>query len=191
MQQDLMFKAVEFATRAHSGQYRKGTRVPYVLHPLRVAQILIEAESTDAVVVAGILHDTVEDTAVTLADIREAFGGEVSRLVESVSEPDKRAPWEERKQHTIATLRSAGHDTLLIACADKLDNLRSMHRGERRAGPAFWDRFHRPREQQAWYYREVAAAIRAGDRRERLGHLGSALQRKVETLFGPEHNAND
>ena len=56
-----IFQAVEFATKAHSGQFRKGTNVPYLVHPLGVCKILIEAGCSEDVVVAGLLHDTVED----------------------------------------------------------------------------------------------------------------------------------
>jgi (p)ppGpp synthase/HD superfamily hydrolase len=179
----MVFEAIEFATRAHAGQYRKGTRIPYILHPLRVGSLLIEVDSPEPVVIAGILHDTVEDTPVTIAEVAGRFGDRVARLVASVSEPDKRAPWDERKRHTVEQLRSAEPDTLLIACADKLDNIRSMRRGEARSGAGFWDRFHRPREQQAWYYREVSAAIGAGADRGALAILWQKLDREVRALF--------
>lgn len=179
-----MFEAIEFATRAHAGQFRKGTRIPYILHPLRVGTLLIEVGSDDPVIVAGILHDTVEDTSATLSEIAHRFGGEVATMVESVSEPDKRAPWETRKRHTVELLRGAGAETRLIACADKLDNVRSMRRGERRVGAGFWDRFHRPRVDQAWYYREVTQAIGAGDVGGPLRELWPRLEHEVAKLFG-------
>lgn len=180
----MVFEAIEFATRAHAGQFRKGTRVPYILHPLRVGTLLIEVDSPDPVVIAGILHDTVEDTPVTLEQVAGRFGARVAALVEAVSEPDKRAPWDSRKRHTVQRLASADADALLIACADKLDNIRSMRRGEERAGPCFWDRFHRPREEQAWYYREVSAAIGRGAGEGPLALLWPELEREVRELFG-------
>lgn len=179
----IVFRAVEFAARAHSGQYRKGTRIPYVLHPLRVAQILIEIEAPPIVVAAAILHDTVEDTAATIVEIESEFGLEVSELVVAASEPDRSAPWEERKRHTIDTLAQVPEDALLIVCADKLDNLRSMHRGEQRHGPEFWDRFHRPKERQGWYFRNVAAALEARAQSEPLLSLVQNLSREVERVF--------
>jgi len=65
----MIFEAIEFATKAHINHFRKGTKVPYIIHPLQVARILIESDCSDHVVIAGILHDTVEDTPVTLDDI--------------------------------------------------------------------------------------------------------------------------
>ena len=179
-----MFEAIEFATRAHAGQFRKGTRIPYILHPLRVGTLLIEVDSDDPIVIAGILHDTVEDTPATLAEIALRFGDEVAALVESVSEPDKRAPWDARKRHTVELLQGAGEGTRLVACADKLDNVRSMRRGERRVGDHFWDRFHRPRDDQAWYYREVTRAIGVGAIDGPLRELWPRLDREVAALFG-------
>ncbi len=78
----MIFQAVEFASTAHSGHFRKGTNVPYIIHPLGVAKILIEHGCSEEIVVAGILHDTVEDTAITLEDIRRSFGERVDHLVQ-------------------------------------------------------------------------------------------------------------
>ena len=66
-------EAIEVAAEAHQGQYRKGTDTPYITHPYAVGLILMEAGCTEAVIIAGILHDTVEDTDLTLEFIRERF----------------------------------------------------------------------------------------------------------------------
>lgn len=159
---DRLFDAIEFAARAHRGQFRKLTRVPYIVHPLAVAQALIGWGASDAVVVAGVLHDTVEDTDATLADIEARFGAEVAVLVAAVSEPDKALPWEARKEHTIAALREAPLDALQLVCADKVDNLRSMVQTLSEEGEeALWARFKRGREAQRWYYGAVAELVRA------------------------------
>lgn len=180
-----IFAAIEFATRAHSGQFRKGTRVPYIIHPLRVGQTLIECGATTAVVVAGVLHDTVEDTPVTRDQIASRFGNRVAELVEAVSEPDRKAGWEERKQRTIDQLEEAPSEALLVICADKLDNVSSMGRGERRDGAEFWQRFHRPKPRQAWYYQSVASKLRARAVDEPLTTMTRELTRAVDALFDP------
>ncbi len=185
MANQIVFDAIEFATRAHSGQYRKGTRVPYIVHPLRVGQMLIECEAPTQVVVAGVLHDTVEDTPVTREQIAARFGKPVAELVLEASEPDRGANWEVRKQCTIDHLDAVSNEALLVICADKLDNVGSMQRGEHREGPDFWDRFHRPKAKQGWYYQSVAAAIRARAEREPLLGLADRLVRAVEVLFAP------
>ena len=80
-----VFQAIEMAARAHRGQLRKGSGVPYLIHPLNVAKLLIEEGCEEELVVAGILHDTVEDTDVELVDIAVVFGSRVSRLVAGAS----------------------------------------------------------------------------------------------------------
>jgi (p)ppGpp synthase/HD superfamily hydrolase len=157
----ILFSAVETAARAHRGQYRKGTRTPYLLHPLAVAEILDRAGCKEETVVAGLLHDVVEDTGLELEDVRAGFGDQVAELVAGASEPDKGAVWEKRKGHTVEHLRTAPVDVVLISCADKLHNLLSMAEDLRVGGEAVWDRFNRPREKQRWYYTELSRVYRA------------------------------
>ena len=75
----MIHKAIEFAVIAHQGQTRKGTDIPYIVHPFEVAQLLTAAGADESVIVAGLLHDTLEDTTITTEDIFHAFGGEVLR----------------------------------------------------------------------------------------------------------------
>ncbi|NIO09688.1 MAG: HD domain-containing protein [Deltaproteobacteria bacterium] len=151
-----IFQAVEFAAKAHSGQFRKGTRVPYLIHPLGVARILIESGSSEDVVLAGLLHDTVEDSTTSLDDVRSEFGGEVARLVEMVSEPRKSDPWEKRKQHTLDVLESLPLEAVYVSLADKLDNIRDMRADYEKLGDDVFLRFNRSKDQQEWYYRSLA-----------------------------------
>ncbi|MFQ5709934.1 MAG: HD domain-containing protein [bacterium] len=152
----MIFRAIEFAVRAHAGQYRRGTRVPYIVHPLRVAKLLLDRGCSEEMAVAGVLHDTLEDTPVTSKDLRTHFGEEVARLVEAASEPDKSDTWENRKQHTIETLKTAPLEVLWLVCADKLDNVRSIREEQTRLGDAVWSKFNRPRDKQKWYYESLA-----------------------------------
>ena len=153
----MIFRAIEFATKAHSGQYRKGTKIPYITHPLNVAKRLIQMECSEPVIVAGILHDTLEDTYVTFDELQETFGKEIADLVNSVSEPNKSdLIWENRKAHTIKHLKTASEQLLIISLADKLDNIRSIREDHERIGDKLWKRFNRPKEKQKWYYEALA-----------------------------------
>jgi len=157
MERTMIFEAIEFAAKAHRGQYRKGTNIPYIVHPIRVAQILIEYGCSEPIVIAGVLHDTVEDTAVSLDDIRHHFGKEVAQIVDGASEPDRSDTWEHRKQHTIDYLQqSATEPVLLVGLADKLDNIRSIYHGYSKMGDRYFKRFNRPKAQQKWYYQALA-----------------------------------
>ena len=179
-----IFDAIEIAARAHRGQCRKGTKIPYIVHPLNVAKILIDARCPEDVVVAGILHDTVEDTPVSLDEIRRGFGTAVARIVEGASEPDKSKPWEERKAHTVESLKTAPEGVLLVSCADKIENLEAIREDRERVGEEVWNRFRRGREQQEWYYRSVFAVLEerltAGPGLSLVSHLKKAL----EEVFG-------
>lgn len=154
-----LHRAIVFAAKAHQGQNRKGTDVPYIIHPFETAQILVEAGCSEDIVIAGLLHDTLEDTETTTNEISQFFGLKVLGLVLSVSE-DKRKTWEQRKQHTIDYLRaSADYDEMLLTCADKLSNLRSLRLEEEKSGDEVWLRFKRGRDLQSWYYSEIINAL--------------------------------
>lgn len=177
-------KAIEFVVKAHAGQVRKGTAVPYVVHPLGVAKILTDYGCSNRLVVAGLLHDTLEDTRVTLGKIRRCFGDNVARLVEAVSEPDKQASWEVRKLRTIESLKTAPMDVLLVACADKLDNIRAIREDYARVGTVLWARFNRPRSRQRWYYRALADVFVRRMDGEPGRSLSKEFRREVVKVFG-------
>ncbi len=180
---DLIFRAVDTATRAHAGQCRKGTRIPYIAHPLCVAELLVRLGCDDEVVAAGILHDTVEDTPLELEDIRGEFGHRVADLVAGATEPDRSADWESRKSHTIEYLRSAPAEVVAISCADKLHNLLSIREDLRMEGNAVWARFSRPRDLQRWYYTELAGVFAARVQDAGVGPLVSRFEEAVHEVF--------
>ncbi len=179
----MIFDAIEFAAKAHHGQYRKSTNIPYITHPLNVAKIMLEAGCSETLAVAGVLHDTIEDTDTTLADIETRFGPKVARLVDGLSEPDRSDTWENRKQHTIDDLRRAPLDVVLVTCADKLDNIRSIHQDYQALGEPFWDRFNRPKEKQKWYYEALAAVFISRIEDERTETLFRAFEKGVADVF--------
>lgn len=154
---DKIFAALRFATDAHTGQYRKATALPYIVHPVDVMQRLIKYGASNDAVGAGILHDTLEDTATTETDLRKTFGDRITDLVIGASEPDKSLSWESRKQHTLDTLSCiTDNDLLMVVCADKLSNLSSIKLDLQIYGDAVWGRFKRGYEQQKWYYCALA-----------------------------------
>lgn len=155
-------KAIEFSAKAHEGHFRKGSQVPYITHPFEVAKILgetVDPEENEALICAGLLHDTVEDTDTSLETIRREFGETVADLVASDSE-NKLLPWEARKQNTVDFLKNeATRDMQMLACADKLANLRSVKADYAKIGEDVWDIFVRGKEKQAWYYKGVLDAL--------------------------------
>ena len=183
----MIFDAIESAAKAHTGQFRKGTNVPYIIHPLAVAKILIDCGCSVEVVVAGILHDMVEDTPVTLEDIHQSFGEAVAQLVEGASEPEKSDTWENRKQHTIEYLKTAPINVLLVACADKLDNIKTIQEDYAKAGESVWARFNRPKEHQRWYYQALAEVFATRMQGEPTISLFQKFKSEVEKVFGKKN----
>jgi (p)ppGpp synthase/HD superfamily hydrolase len=178
-----MFRAIEFATKAHSGQLRKGTGLPYIIHPLNVAKILIESDCSETEVVAGILHDTVEDTPATLNEIRSGFGDAVAEIVWATSEPDKSDTWENRKNHTLDVLKDCAEDVLHVSFADKMDNIRSTREDLERTGHAMWSRFNRPKEKQRWYFESLVKIFDARLKNEPFLSLSKEFRIEVATVF--------
>ncbi|MBI4639504.1 MAG: HD domain-containing protein [Candidatus Tectomicrobia bacterium] len=179
----MIFDAIEFATKAHTGQFRKGTNVPYIVHPLAVAKTLIDCGCSEEVIVAGILHDTVEDTSVTLEDIRQLFGEEVAKLVEGASEPDKSDTWENRKRHTIEYLKTAPINILLVACADKFDNIKTIREDYAKVGESIWSRFNRSKEHQRWYYQALVDVFTNRMQGEPTASLFQQFKSEVQKVF--------
>lgn len=150
--------AICFATKRHAGQVRKGSDIPYITHPLETMSILNSMKADTALLIAGVLHDTVEDTNTTPEEILELFGEDVASLVAAHTE-DKSKSWIERKQHTINELQTAPLRVKMLIMADKISNLRSMHADYKLMGDELWKRFNAPKEMQAWYYSGVQDAL--------------------------------
>src|SRR5258706_9662370 len=165
MDSSLIDSALIFAARAHRQQTRKGTDIPYIVHPVGVMLLLAQAGETDPeILAAALLHDTLEDAGVSASVLAQQFGVRVAHIVEGCSEPDHGgAAWEDRKQHTVAYLRTAPRDVQLVAAADKLHNLRSMLVDQAELGDTLWTRFNRGRSALEWYYRAIAASLSQGE----------------------------
>lgn len=142
----------------HDGQYRKGTKTPYITHPFAVAMILKHHRYSDEVVAAGLLHDTLEDTDTNEQELLN-FGPYVLDLVRAASELDKSLSWEERKLRTITELMEKSSDQLAVIVADKLHNIRSIQSDINEVGEAVWERFNRGKRAQSWYYMSLLNVI--------------------------------
>ena len=148
----LLEEAITFAIKKHSGGTRKGTEKPYILHPLETLQIVANVTETDyPLMAAAVLHDVLEDTDSNTYELLTYFDKDVAYLVNSHTE-DKRNNWYMRKLYTIEELRKANIRVKLLAFADKLANLRSIHKDYQMIGDELWERFNAPKAWQAWYY---------------------------------------
>jgi (p)ppGpp synthase/HD superfamily hydrolase len=125
---------------------------------MEVMLIIQKDECYDDVIIAGILHDTLEDTDTSEDEIRSMFGKNILFIVQSVSE-NKDLDWFERKSKSIIHIRESGNETKLVCCADKLSNLRSIYADLRTIGEKVWDRFNAPKKEIEWYYKEIFKAL--------------------------------
>src|SRR5437773_2468323 len=127
---ELVRKAYDYSQRIHSGQTRASGE-PYLVHPMEVALVLAEMKLDPVAIAAGLLHDSVEDTSVTIVDIRKEFGEQVAHIVEGVTKISKIdfASSEERQAENVRKMVLAMVDDIrvvLIKLADRLHNMRTL-----------------------------------------------------------------
>ena len=165
---ELASEAIVFAVKAHDGMRRKRAKVPYILHPMEAAAIVGSLTDNQEVIAAAVLHDVVEDTPITIEEVREHFGERVAELVASETE-DKREglppeqTWRIRKEESIALLRATKDiEVKMLYLGDKLANMRSLYQQWMQYGNAMWEGlgFHQSDpKQHGWYYREIAKCL--------------------------------
>lgn len=154
-------QALNFAAQKHAHQMRVGTpSVPYLTHLVSVALRVSPYDMSELLVVGALLHDTLEDTETTYDELERNFSPEVAALVQEVSE-DKGLPWRTRKERYLERLAHARESALLVALADKIDNLEDRLRGVEVHGGTFLDRWSQPRSEHHWFFGEASAIAKA------------------------------
>ena len=166
MNTELLDRAIIFAVRAHAGTERRGKGFPYIVHPMEAVEIVATITADQELLAAAALHDTVEDTDVTVDQLRAEFGDRIAALVASesdivmagVSEEDS---WHTRKKAAIDRLAAASHDAKIVALGDKLSNMRAIARDYAVKGDELWKIFHAkdPKDHE-WHYRGLADSLR-------------------------------
>ena len=166
---DLLDRAIVFAVQAHHNTERRGKGFPYIVRPMEAVEIVSTITPDQELLAAAALHDTIEDTDVTVDDIRREFGDRIAELVhaesdqftEGVSEEDS---WHDRKQAAINRLRTASHDAKIVALGDKLSNMRAIARDYAVQGDALWNIFHvKDKASHEWHYRGLADSLKELD----------------------------
>lgn len=158
----LFDKAAKFAIDAHHNTERRGKGYPYIIHPMEAASIVATMTNDQELLAAAILHDTVEDTDVTIEEIRERFGDRVAMLVQNETAPlDDSLTWREKKAAQLKQLADAPHDSKVVALGDKFSNMSGIALDYRQIGDEVWKRFHAPngKPDVEWYYRSLAEAL--------------------------------
>lgn len=169
---ELLDRAILFAVKAHHNTERRGKGFPYVVHPMEAVEIVATITPDQELLAAAALHDTIEDTDVTVEDIRREFGDRVAELVHAESDQidgqlfdaekgDEHATWHSRKQATIDRLAAASHDAKIVAMGDKLSNMRAIWRDYQVKGDELWKIFHvQDKASHEWHYRGLADSLK-------------------------------
>jgi (p)ppGpp synthase/HD superfamily hydrolase len=158
-------EALTFARECHAGQVRKGTRNPYLCHPMGVASLVLEFGGGEDEAIAGLLHDVLEDGGGELAgEIEAKFGVNVLTIVRECSDSapiagESKPPWELRKRAYVNSLPVKSPSALLVTACDKLHNLTAIVRDYREEGESLWDRFRADVNQTYWYYSEMTSQL--------------------------------
>ena len=161
----ILDKAIEFAVRAHRNTERRGKGFPYIVHPLEAVEIVASMTPDQELLAAAALHDTVEDTDVTVEMIRSEFGDRVASIVESESDKfvegvKEEDSWRTRKQAAIDRLASAPYEAKMVALGDKLSNMRAIYRDWMTQGDELWKIFHaKEKSDHEWHYRGLAVSL--------------------------------
>ena len=162
MDTSLLDRAIRFAVEAHSGVERRGKGFPYIVHPMEAMAIVATMTPDQEVLAAAALHDVVEDTEVTLDEIRSRFGDRVAQLVDTESDHHFKEglDWRTRKEDSLRRLKEATRDEKIVALGDKLSNMRAIARDYTSEGEIFWDRFRvKEKSVHGWRYHALLDAF--------------------------------
>lgn len=181
----LLTEAIAFAARAHDGMTRRGSEIPYIVHPMEAVAIAASITDDEAVLAAAALHDVIEDCGVTEETLRERFGAKVARLVACESQTNWGDPcrsWDARKHEAIRKIAHGCREAKIVALSDKLSNMRAIHRDYLLDGESLFCRFHQQdKRRHAWYYRSCTAMLESELADTDAWRELAAL---VETVFG-------
>lgn len=182
-------KAIRFSIKTHEGyqkQKRKGKDIPYITHPLTVGLILAHAGVHEDVVVAAILHDTIEDSIpekkVTGLMLRERFGEHVAMLVESVTEDFAHTTWEEQKAAALEHITHFSHEAVLVKSGDIIANATETILDYTKDGDAIFARFGASKEKFLEHYLNVITALRKRFPENPLDHDLEVVAENLRTI---------
>lgn len=181
--------AIRFAVQTHEldqKQKRKNKDVAYITHPVTVGIILARAGADEDTIIAGILHDTIEDSVVekkvTHEMVEDMFGANVAELVQSVSERTE-LEWEERKEEMFGRIASYSHNSLLIKSADLISNGTELIDDHKELGDAIFQNFARPQGIRNAHYIKMVDAVLDGWPESPLADDLRAVKKEMNEVF--------
>lgn len=158
-----LIEASRYATQVHLGQKRKGKEEPYIMHPLTVGTLLAQKGADENTIMAGMLHDTIEDCvpygSVTKEILVVKFNPDVSRMVNDVTEQDKSLPWAQRKQEALDHIQVMQPDSQMVKSADVLHNMTEQMLDYQTKGNQMFEIFNASKDQQIGRYEKLILAL--------------------------------
>ena len=181
--------AVKYATFWHRHQVRKSTDLTYILHPLGVASLVLEAGGNEDEAIAALLHDVPEDCGgqVMLEEIEALFGPRVAEIVAGCSDTlvedrGDKPDWRVRKQGHIDEIKASSDMGLhLVTAADKLHNARAIVTDLENDGSIVWNRFNAGQEDILWYYTEMLKVLKS---KSVSKTILTPLEKSIEVMAG-------
>lgn len=179
----LIFKGIERAAVLHRTQKRKGVDTPFVVHPFAVGFLLSSYTDEEDTVVAGFLHDVLEDVEGYSYDMMcKEFSQNIADIVQGVTHSTE-DNWQVRTQAYLTQLEAGRQESVMVSCADKIHNILSSLEGVERDGDKFWDLFSAEKEEYLWFYKEVLRIAEARLTNPLVGELASVIQMFEKRCF--------
>lgn len=172
-------EALRKAAMLHDGQHRKGAKVPFIVHPTAVACIVAEYTDDEEIVIAALLHDSIEDTEYRIDELRMEFSERVADIVCGVTEHDTipEVGWKARRELYIDNLKESSTASAMVSAADKIHNMCSILRDYEGRGEEFSRDFAGSREERIEVYRDLEEALK-----EMLGEDSPIMKRFSEVF---------
>lgn len=174
-------------TKFTKNKKRKGKDIAYIPHPLTVALILSQAGAPEDVVVAGVLHDTIEDSVkgreVTPEMLTERFGKDIAEFVTGVSEESEESSWQKRKEEVLKKFGNSPKETLFLKSADVIANLKETMQDYEREGDNTFNRFGASKEATLRHKLNTIKTILANYPENPLKEDLNHLYRQIENMM--------
>lgn len=174
-------EAIKLASRLHRSQVRKDSfQTPYISHLVGVAMLISSVTDDEDIIIAGLLHDSLEDVPnYSYGQLVADCGERVAEIVSHVTEPldankgdDEQLPWLERKEAYLEHLRSGDVESAIVSSADKIHNTESFLRDLEKEGGSYAMRFHSSIKNRVWFHEQVLVIVT-----EKLGKDSILIQR--------------
>ena len=186
-------KAIIKATVLHNGQVRKEGNIPFIIHPYSVAVILSNYTDNENIIIAGLLHDVLEDVpGYSENNMRKEFGDKITEIVKGVSEDKtlnnkltEKESWQYRKNKYLEGLKDDSQESLMVCAADKIHNMDSMMEAYKERGSVAFANFNSSIEQRMEFHKNVLKILKKRLKNKIVFEL-EKKQKEAEKLFNTD-----